>query len=61
MQREQTTVVTSLRISERNYSYVKEKAQEIGVSQNAFMSILIDLGIKLYEGGVNVIVQPQSE
>lgn len=55
MEREQTTIATSLRIPEAKNDYIKIKANEIGISQNAFIMVLIDLGIKLYESEVNVI------
>lgn len=42
-------VNTSLRITESRSDYIKEKASEIGISQNAFTNVLIDLGIRLYE------------
>lgn len=40
---------TSLRITENRNEYIREKALEIGISQNAFINVLIDLGIKVYE------------
>lgn len=48
-EKEQLIVNTSLRLSEKTNKYIKEKAQEIGASQNAFTAVLIDLGIKVYE------------
>lgn len=54
MQREQIMVNTSLRLPEEVNLYIKEKAQEIGISQNAFISILIDLGIKIYKCDVTL-------
>lgn len=49
MEKEQTTISTSLRLPEGKNEYIKKKANEIGISQNAFIMVLIDLGIKLYE------------
>lgn len=46
----QTTIYSSIRLPEERTEYIKKKASEIGISQNAFMLMLIDLGIKLYEG-----------
>lgn len=54
MQREQIMVNTSLRLPEEVNLYIKEKAQEIGISQNAFISILIDFGIKIYKCDVTL-------
>lgn len=59
MKREQTTIVTSIRLPEQRNDYIREKAHEIGVSQNAFMVMLIDLGIKLYES--NIKINPKIE
>lgn len=59
MKREQTTIVTSIRLPEQRNDYIREKANEIGVSQNAFMVMLIDLGIKLYES--NIKINPKIE
>lgn len=42
-------VNTSLRITEDRNEYIKEKASEIGISQNALTNVFIDLGIRLYE------------
>ncbi len=53
----QNTIATSLRIPESRNEYIKEKANEIGISQNAFIMMLIDLGIKLYEGKVDITVK----
>lgn len=57
MEREQVTISTSLRLPEEKNDYIKKKASEIGISQNAFIMVLIDLGIKLYE--CDPIVSPK--
>lgn len=59
MEREQTTVASSIRLPEQRNNYIREKAHEIGISQNAFMVMLIDLGIKLYES--NAIMNLNQE
>lgn len=51
-------VVTSIRLNEKTNEYIKIKASEIGISQNAFMMVLIDLGIRVYESEVSF--NPQS-
>ena len=61
MEREQTTIATSIRLPEKRCAYIKEKALEIGLSQNAFMAMLIDLGIKLYESNTSIIRQLKPE
>lgn len=50
--REQELIVSTIRLPEEKASYIKEKSTEIGISQNAFMMVLIDLGIRLYESQV---------
>ncbi len=42
-------ITSSIRLPEDKAVYIKEKSTEIGISQNAFMMVLIDLGIRLYE------------
>lgn len=54
MEREQITISTSLRLPEERNEYIRKKADEIGLSQNGFMLMLIDLGIKLYESKIQV-------
>lgn len=51
------TITTSLRVPEAKNDYIKEKAQEIGISQNAFMMVLLDLGIKTYEAQAVINLQ----
>lgn len=40
---------SSIRLSEQNYKYITKKAFELGISQNALMNILLDLGSKILE------------
>jgi predicted HicB family RNase H-like nuclease len=47
-----------LRVPEELSDRLEAKAKEIGVSKNALVLILIDLGFKIYE---NVNFQAQSE
>jgi len=51
------TVSTSLRLPEKRNNYIKEKSMAIGISQNAFIMMLIDLGIKYYESGIAITIQ----
>ena len=39
---------SSIRLSEQNYKYIAKKASELGISQNALMNILLDLGRSQY-------------
>ena len=55
----QNVIATSIRIPEERNEYLRKKAHEIGMSQNAFMVMMIDLGIKLYESGI--IQNPKLE
>lgn len=49
MDKENNLINTSLRITEDRNNYIREKASEIGISQNAFTNVLIDIGIRVYE------------
>lgn len=53
MEREQTTV-RQLRLSGKIDTYIRKKAHELNISQNAFTMILLDLGMKLYESDVSI-------
>jgi hypothetical protein len=46
------TINTQIRISQDLYGYVQSNAERLGVSQNAFMMILMDLGRKVYESDI---------
>ncbi len=46
---EDQMIATSLRIPEARNAYIKRKAKEIGVSQNALIMMLLDIGIRCYE------------
>lgn len=52
---------TSLRIPTELNERIKRKATEIGASQNSMMMVLLDLGLKLYEGQFTVQVQNQQK
>jgi hypothetical protein len=48
------SVQTGLRLNPELNDKIEAKAKEIGVSKNALLTVLIDLGFKVYE-------RPQSE
>lgn len=52
--KKQQTVTTSIRMAEATNEYIKNKSSEIGISQNAFTLILIELGKKAFEGSPDV-------
>lgn len=56
MEREQTTT-TSIRIPTELNERIKRKAAEIGASQNSIMMVLLDLGLKIYEGEFTIQIQ----
>ena len=35
---------SSIRLSKDNYEYIQKKALELGISQNALMNVLLNLG-----------------
>lgn len=44
----------TLRMAEELSTYTKKKADAIGVSQNAFLVMMIDLGLRQYEGELTI-------
>lgn len=44
----------TLRMSEELNLYTKKKANAIGVTQNAFLVMLIDMGLRQYEGELTI-------
>lgn len=46
--RKDKRTTTQIRISESLYDFVQSKAIELGISQNAVMCILLDLGKNAY-------------
>lgn len=40
---------TSIRLSEENMKYIQKKALELGISQNALMNILLNLGSQVMD------------
>lgn len=55
MEREQMTIQIGLRVPERVNNRLDEKAESIGISKNALLMVLIDMGMKVYEGTVQII------
>lgn len=51
--------ILTMRVAPRVNKYTKAKAESIGVSQNAFLNMLIDLGLRVYESEIGFI--PQRE
>lgn len=60
MQKEDKNLI-SLRLSAQVDQCTKTKAESIGVSQNALLNILIDLGLRLYETDVGFIPQQKNQ
>lgn len=54
-------MVTTLRIPEEKTEQIKQKANEIGISQNAFINVLIDLGLKVYDADIKIVSQFQHQ
>ncbi|AVQ20679.1 hypothetical protein C4N15_03090 [Fusobacterium necrophorum subsp. funduliforme] len=40
---------TSIRLSEKNMEYIQKKALELGISQNALMNTLLNLGSQVMD------------
>ena len=54
MEREDKNLL-SLRLTHQVDQLTKAKAEAVGLSQNAFLNILIDLGLRVYESDVGFI------
>jgi len=54
-------VQTTLRLPVELAGYVTAKADAIGISTNAFLMVLIDRGLKLYESDVIQQVEPPDQ
>lgn len=64
MEREQTADERdklTLRLNGELNCYIKKKADAIGVPQNAFLVMLIDLGLRYYEGEINLVCPHQQQ
>jgi predicted HicB family RNase H-like nuclease len=46
--------ITQLRIAPSVHEYISRKADELGVSRNAMICVLIDLGRRVYEADVTL-------
>ena len=49
MKKDKIKYNSSIRLSEKKYKYITKKASELGISQNALMNILLNLGSKVLE------------
>ena len=59
MEREQTTIQIGLRINESTNLKIERKASEIGVSKNALILMLIDLGFKFCDSSITVALREE--
>lgn len=50
----------TLRLSPDLNLYTKKKAESIGVTQNSLLVMLIDLGLKYYEGEIFTFIQAKN-
>ena len=57
----ESKVQTTLRIPEDKARYIKAKAEGIGIPTNAFLLILIDQGLTLYESEIIQLVESPSQ
>lgn len=47
--KKETFYTSSIRLSEKNYDYISKKALELGISQNALMNVLLNLGSQVMD------------
>ncbi len=45
-------ISTQIRLSSEMYSFIKQEAERIGISQNAFTMVLLEQGRKLWDAEV---------
>lgn len=45
--------VTQIRLPDEFHKYVKEQSQEMGISQNSFMIVLMKLGRKIWDADIS--------
>jgi len=57
MDKEQTTI----RIPPELAKYIRNKAEAMGTSTNAFIMVLIDMGLRLYESDIIRQVEPPNQ
>ena len=50
------SITSTIRLSEIQFEYIKEKSREVGMSQNSFMNMLMVLGRKLYDGDIKIVL-----
>lgn len=50
-----------LKLSDTLNNYTKQKAKAIGVSHSDFLTMLVDMGLRYYEGEVNIFCKCQEE
>lgn len=55
MEREQTTIQVGLRVPEHINARLEKKAEAVGISKNALLMVLIDLGMRVYDGDIRII------
>lgn len=48
------TITTQIRIGEEMWAYIKEEAQHLGISQNAFLCVLLSRGKKLWDAEITL-------
>ncbi len=51
--------ILTIRVSPKVNQYTKAKAEVLGISQNALINVLIDLGLRAYESEIGFIPQGQ--
>lgn len=50
-----------LKLSDSLNNYTKQKARAIGIAHNAFLTMLIDMGLRYYEGEVTIVCKCPQE
>jgi len=54
------SIQTGLRITEERNAYLERRADETGISKNQLINVLIELGLKIYDGNIAIIENPNQ-
>ena len=52
-------IQVGLRLTNERNRTIESKARQIGISKNALIQVLIEYGLKIFDGELNIIPRPQ--
>ena len=54
---DKNSIATQIRLSSDIYNFIRQEAERLGISQNAFTMILLDRGRKLWESDITHLLK----